>query len=226
MSRCSRKKPDRPRWRITRSSSSIRAWASPRRGAAARVALVDPRRAQLGELAVGIRVLGTRVGVAEIAGQVEPQPLGETAALGHRIGVVGEALGHRLRRCQRVRGVAAPLRLALVERLAQPHRDERVLERTRGPRAWACTLPVATQGTPSRSASSASSLLRRRRGGRTAAAARSAGRPRRRSGAASARPLPRRRGVPPRRRARRRRGRRSRTGTRAPRRGARDRHSA
>ena len=42
--------------------------------------------------------------------------------------MVGEALGHGLRGHEHVGGVAAAVGLALVERLAHPHRHERVLQ--------------------------------------------------------------------------------------------------
>ena len=58
------------------------------------VALAEPRPADLGELAVGARVLGAGVAVAELLGQVEAQPLGEAHGLGDRLGVLGEARRH------------------------------------------------------------------------------------------------------------------------------------
>ena len=47
----------------------------------------------------------------------------------HRLRHVAEALRHRLRRGERVRAVAAPARLGLVERRAEPDGHEHVLER-------------------------------------------------------------------------------------------------
>ena len=57
------------------------------------------------------------------------EPLGEPPALLDRVRVLAEALGHPLGRGEHVRGVAAPLGLRLVERLPEPDRDHRVLER-------------------------------------------------------------------------------------------------
>ena len=94
----------------------------------ARVALRQRIGAGPGQLGVGLRVLGARVGVAQVAGQVEAQPLGQPARLLHRVGVLGEAGGHGLGRGQRVRGVAAPPGLALVHGLAQAHGHHRVLQ--------------------------------------------------------------------------------------------------
>ena len=97
--------------------------------AAGRVALVDQRPAQLGQLAVGGGILRARVAVAEVDRQVEPQPLGQRGRLGHRARVVLEARRHRRRRGEHVRGVAAPQRLGRVERRVVAQRDERVLQR-------------------------------------------------------------------------------------------------
>ena len=56
------------------------------------------------------------------------EPLGEAQGLGDRLGVLGEARRHRRRRGQRRAAVAAPPRLGLLQRLAQPDRDEGVLQ--------------------------------------------------------------------------------------------------
>jgi hypothetical protein len=93
------------------------------------VALVEPGAAELGELAVGARVLRPRVAVGEPAAEVEPQALGEPLGLEHRVGVVAEALGHRVGGREDMGRVAAPRGLGLVERPPQPNGDERVLER-------------------------------------------------------------------------------------------------
>ncbi len=92
------------------------------------VALGQPRLADPGQLAVGGGVLGARVAVAELLGQVEAQPLGQAQGLGDRLGVLGEARRHRPRRGQGRARVAAPLRLARLQRRPQPHRDEGVLQ--------------------------------------------------------------------------------------------------
>ena len=80
ISRCSRKKPERPWWRISASSSSSRVRASPRCGEAA-VAPLQLERADLRQLGVGHGVVGRRVAVAEVAGEVEAQPVGELGRL-------------------------------------------------------------------------------------------------------------------------------------------------
>ena len=93
-----------------------------------RVAQVETPPADLGQGAVGIGVLGARVSVAELAGQVEAQALGEAGGLGDRLGALGKACRHR-RRCDQHRaGVAAPAGLGLLERGVGAHGDQRVLE--------------------------------------------------------------------------------------------------
>ena len=127
-----------------------------------RVAVAEPRAAQLGELAVGVGVLGAGIAVAEVAREVELEPLREPLALEHRVGVVAKALGHLGGRRHHRAGVAAPLGLGLVERSSAggPRRTRPGGGRGRG--GAQCTLPVATHGTPSRCASSASARLRMR----------------------------------------------------------------
>jgi hypothetical protein len=127
----------------------------------ARVALSQLRLAHPGQLAVGGRVFGARVAIAQLLCQVEVEAFAEAQGLGDRLGVLGEAARHRLRRGQRRGRVAAPPRLARLQRRPQPHRDEGVLE-AGAAAAWEWTLPVATQGTPSRSARPASQRLRAR----------------------------------------------------------------
>ena len=95
----------------------------------AAVALVHARAAQLRQAPVGRLVLRARVAVAEVGGEVEREPLGQPLRLRHRVRVLAEALGHPLGRRQHVRRVPAPPRLRLVQRLPQPHRHHRVLER-------------------------------------------------------------------------------------------------
>ena len=56
------------------------------------------------------------------------QRLGQPRGLGHRLGVVGEARGHRRRRGEHVAVVAAPQRLGGVERRVLADRDEDVLQ--------------------------------------------------------------------------------------------------
>jgi hypothetical protein len=65
--------------------------------ASLRVAVVEQGSADLGQAAVGAGILGARVAVAELAGHVEAQPLGQPPALGDRLGVVAEAHRHRRR---------------------------------------------------------------------------------------------------------------------------------
>ena len=93
-----------------------------------RVAEVEPPAADLRQGAVGLRVLGAGVAVAELRGEVEAQALGQPRGLGHRLGVLGEARGHRRRRRQHRARVAAPQGLGLLERGVRPHGDQRVLE--------------------------------------------------------------------------------------------------
>ena len=89
--------------------------------------------ADLGQLAIGPAVLGAGVAVAEVAGEVEAQRVGQARGLGHRLGVVGEARGHRLRRGEHVAVVAAAQRLGGVERGVLADGDEGVLQpRARG----------------------------------------------------------------------------------------------
>ena len=55
------------------------------------VALLEQRAAQLGQLAVGVRVLGAGVAIAEVLGQVEAEPLRKAAALLDGPGARGSA---------------------------------------------------------------------------------------------------------------------------------------
>ena len=95
----------------------------------ARVAVIEPGPADLGQRPVGAGVLRARVAVAEVAGEVEAEPLGDPRALRDRVGVVREAGGHRRRRGEMGRRVPAPLGLRLLQRPPQAHGDQRVLER-------------------------------------------------------------------------------------------------
>ncbi len=83
------------------------------------------------ELAVGrLEPVGeVRVAVAELLRQVKGETGGELGRAEDGIPVVGEAVEHGVRREQHRLVVAAPLRLAAVERGAAADRDERVLER-------------------------------------------------------------------------------------------------
>jgi hypothetical protein len=96
---------------------------------AAAVTLLEHRGAELRQLAVGVRVLGAGVAVAEVLGQIEREPFRKPAALLDGIPVLAEALEHPLGRGQHVGGVAAAARLGLVERPSESHRDHRVLQR-------------------------------------------------------------------------------------------------
>ena len=85
MSWCSRKKPDRPSVRITRSSSSqaVRRLALlARRPDSAPPASPGTARSRL---PVGVRVVGAGIAVAEVAGEVELDPLREPGGLRHRV---------------------------------------------------------------------------------------------------------------------------------------------
>ena len=98
-------------------------------GVLRRIALVHLRPAQLRQRAAGARVLGARVAVAEVGVQVEAQAVGQLQRLRDRLGVVLEAGGHRGRRGEHVREVAAPDGLGGVQRRVVAQRHERVLQR-------------------------------------------------------------------------------------------------
>ena len=137
---------------MSASSSSSRAAASAAQAMPGRVARVERARADLGQRR-GRRcvVLGARVAVAEVGGEVEGQRVGQPRGLGDRLGMVGEARGHRLGRREHVgcgcRGAAARRRRAWCARGWR--RTRPAAARARRVCAW--TLPVATHGTPSRS---------------------------------------------------------------------------
>jgi hypothetical protein len=76
--------------------------ARSRHVAVARIALLELRGAQLGQLAVGVGVLRPGIAVAEVLGQVEGQALSQAPALGDGVGVLAEALGHPLGRGEHV----------------------------------------------------------------------------------------------------------------------------
>ena len=208
---------------MIRSSSSSRDSDSAR--SAVRVALLEPLPADLRQAAVRRAVVGARVAVAQVAGEVELEPLRQPARLVHRLRVLGEALGQGLRpgpaRARCCRAAAAPTRRAC-DRAARPRTRPAAgcaSERERGRCRWPRTAPPAARRARSAGGCGAG------RAGRTGAAARpeSARARRRAEAAAPARPPRRARAARPGRRARRRA--RSRRGRRAPRRGAR-RHRA
>ncbi len=68
----------------------------PRLGAVRRpgVALGQQGSAELGQLAIDIRLLGARVAITELAAEVELEPLGEPQGLGDSGGMLGEARRH------------------------------------------------------------------------------------------------------------------------------------
>ena len=113
----------------------------------ARIAVVEPGPADLGQVAVGAVVLGARVAVAELGGEVEAQPLGEPHRLRHRLGVLGEAARHPLRRGESGARVSAPQRLGLLQPGAAADGDERVLEASAGA-AVAVDVPAGDAGHP------------------------------------------------------------------------------
>jgi hypothetical protein len=92
------------------------------------VALRQARRTQLGQATRGALLLGPRIAVAEVPGQIERQPLGQRQRLANRLGVLGEAGDHRLGRAHHMTVVAATQRLAGVERGVVAERHERVLQ--------------------------------------------------------------------------------------------------
>ena len=63
---------------------------------ASRVALLEHPPAELGERAIRLGILRSRVAVAEVLGQIEAEALGQAPALLHGIGVLAEALNHAL----------------------------------------------------------------------------------------------------------------------------------
>ena len=186
---------------MTLSSSSTRA-ARARARRPARVALLQRGGAGPRQLGVGLRVLRARVGVAQVAGQVEHHPLGQPARLLHRVRVLGEAGGHGLRRGQRVRGVAAPLGLALVHASCPgprpPSRPAAACARASGRARCRWPRPAPPAARPAGTAAGCGGG----RGGRRGAGSRSAGARCRRCAAATARRRRPRRGAPPRSRAR------------------------
>src|SRR4029453_2732975 len=107
------------------------------------VALDQLRPAELGQLAIGIRVLRAGIAVAEVAREVELTPLGNPLGFEQRIGVVAKTLRHLDRRRHHEARVAAPLGLGLIERRAQAHRDKDILQTGT---AWVVRVYVAGRG--------------------------------------------------------------------------------
>ncbi len=64
---------------------------------AGRVAPMQPHVAQLGEAPARRLILNSRIAVAEVARQIEPELLGQRGGLLDRLEMVGEARCHRLR---------------------------------------------------------------------------------------------------------------------------------
>jgi hypothetical protein len=81
----------------------------------------------VGQLAVGAEVLGRRVAITEVRGELESQSLGDSDGLGHRLRVLGEAGCHHLRGDERRGAVASSLRLARLQWQVQSDRHQRVL---------------------------------------------------------------------------------------------------
>ncbi len=77
----------------------------------ARVSLRKAGVAELREPAHRFLVFGAGIPVAEVAAQIEPQALAQPDRLRHRLGVLGKARRHGLRRGEHVAEVAAALRL-------------------------------------------------------------------------------------------------------------------
>ena len=101
--------------------------------AEAAVAPLQLERADLRQLGVGHRVVGRRVAIAEVLGEVEAQPLGQLDRLARRLGQVAEQERHLARALEHVLAVAAPLGLAGLEREVRADGDQRVLQRAPPP---------------------------------------------------------------------------------------------
>jgi hypothetical protein len=95
----------------------------------ARIALEQAFAAQLRQTSLGGLVLDARVAVAEVAGEVEVQLLGQRGTLGNRLRMVAEARLHRRRGGEHVRAVGASQRFAGLQREVMTARHEGVLER-------------------------------------------------------------------------------------------------
>ena len=91
----------------------------------AQLVAADTSERRVCALAVGGEV---RVVVAQVAGQVELQPLGQAYGLGHGGGVICEPCGGLCRRSQHGVAVAAPLAVGAVQGLVVADRDKRILQ--------------------------------------------------------------------------------------------------
>ena len=154
------------------------------------IAPAEARLADLGEGTTRRRVLGARVAVAEVAAEIEGQRLCEPDGLGDRLGMIGEARRHRLRRRQHMGVVSTPQRLGGIERRVLCDRDERVLQARALERVRVDVAGCDGRDTRSRSASPARPRFSAGHGAATGAAARPGrrrGRRCRADGASSAR---------------------------------------
>jgi hypothetical protein len=93
------------------------------------VTLGQQRATELRQLAIDPWLLFPRVAVAELAAEIELEPLGDAQGLDDRVGMVGEALRHLPRRGQGGAAIAAAQRLGLLQRHPQSHSDEDVLQK-------------------------------------------------------------------------------------------------
>ena len=99
----------------------------------AAVAALQLERADLRQLGVGHRVVGSRVAVAQVLREVEAQSLGQLDRLARGLGQVAEQDRHLARALEHVLAVAAPLGLAGLERLVRADGDQGVLQRAPPP---------------------------------------------------------------------------------------------
>ena len=130
--------------------------------AAGRVALVEARLADLRQRAVRGHVLRAGVAVAEVAHEVEPQRVRQPCGLGDRLGVIGEAGGHRLRRGEHVGVVAAAQRLGGVERRVPADGDERSAAVPVGLYCCTCRRTVVRRPIPTHQPAVQRAVVRRR----------------------------------------------------------------
>ena len=97
--------------------------------AEAAVATLQLERADLCQLGIGHGVVGRRVAVAEVLGEVEAQPLGQLDRLARGLGQVAEQERQLARALEHVLAVAAALGLAGLQREVRANGDHRILER-------------------------------------------------------------------------------------------------
>ena len=95
-------------------------------------AFVQALAAELGQAALRRAVLDAGIAVAEVAGQVEGELLGQRSAAGDGLRMLGEAGCHRCRRGERMRTIGPAQRLAGLEREVVAAGHEGVLERDAG----------------------------------------------------------------------------------------------